>query len=133
MMFQIGHCLQLISSARQASWILQGGITIFQPYHDSHIHFCIGKLLHVNKWSCGRACWEFAFPYFWSKLGRFPTVILCHFRTRSELDRYLEASQIRERAIERINDVTGTYGFFSLLQNIMGFCFVNVAYSCIHD
>ncbi|PSS16073.1 Ribulose-1,5 bisphosphate carboxylase/oxygenase large subunit N-methyltransferase [Actinidia chinensis var. chinensis] len=29
--------------------------------------------------------------------------------TRSELDRYLEASQIRERAIERINDVTGTY------------------------
>ncbi|XP_074285072.1 ribulose-1,5 bisphosphate carboxylase/oxygenase large subunit N-methyltransferase, chloroplastic [Silene latifolia] len=29
--------------------------------------------------------------------------------TRSELDRYLEASQIRERAIERSNDVSGTY------------------------
>ncbi|XP_019194626.1 PREDICTED: ribulose-1,5 bisphosphate carboxylase/oxygenase large subunit N-methyltransferase, chloroplastic [Ipomoea nil] len=29
--------------------------------------------------------------------------------TRSELDRYLEASQIRERAIERVNDVIGTY------------------------
>ncbi|KAK1439754.1 hypothetical protein QVD17_05574 [Tagetes erecta] len=29
--------------------------------------------------------------------------------TRAELDRYLEASQIRERAIERINNVTGTY------------------------
>ncbi|XP_057955305.1 ribulose-1,5 bisphosphate carboxylase/oxygenase large subunit N-methyltransferase, chloroplastic isoform X3 [Malania oleifera] len=29
--------------------------------------------------------------------------------TRSELDRYLEASQIRERAIERITDVAGTY------------------------
>ncbi|KAG6419636.1 hypothetical protein SASPL_121858 [Salvia splendens] len=31
--------------------------------------------------------------------------------TRPELDRYLEASQIRQRSIERINDVTGTYGF----------------------
>lgn len=30
-------------------------------------------------------------------------------RTRSELDQYLAASQVRERAIERINDVTGTY------------------------
>ncbi|KAL6530444.1 hypothetical protein OROMI_028333 [Orobanche minor] len=30
-------------------------------------------------------------------------------RTRSELDRYLEASQIRQRVIERINDVTGIY------------------------
>lgn len=29
--------------------------------------------------------------------------------TRPELDRYLEASQIRERAIERINNVTGTF------------------------
>ncbi|GLT51409.1 hypothetical protein SLA2020_248220 [Shorea laevis] len=29
--------------------------------------------------------------------------------THAELDRYLEASQIRERAIERINNVTGTY------------------------
>ncbi|CAL5393662.1 unnamed protein product [Camellia sinensis] len=29
--------------------------------------------------------------------------------TRAELDRYLEASQIRERAVERVNNVTGTY------------------------
>ncbi|GAB2215101.1 hypothetical protein Drorol1_Dr00019476 [Drosera rotundifolia] len=29
--------------------------------------------------------------------------------TRAELDRYLEASQIRQRAIERSNDVIGTY------------------------
>lgn len=43
----------------------------------------------------------------------FPTAFLYHFRTRAELDKYLEASQIRERAIERINDVTGTYGLFS--------------------
>lgn len=43
----------------------------------------------------------------------FPTAFLYHFRTRAELDMYLEASQIRERAIERINDVTGTYGLFS--------------------
>ncbi|XP_027343817.1 histone-lysine N-methyltransferase setd3 isoform X2 [Abrus precatorius] len=34
---------------------------------------------------------------------------LCHFRSQAELDRYLEASQIRERAIERINNVIGTY------------------------
>lgn len=37
-----------------------------------------------------------------------PTASLRRFRTRSELDRYLEASQIRERAIERSNDVIGT-------------------------
>ncbi|XP_059282647.1 ribulose-1,5 bisphosphate carboxylase/oxygenase large subunit N-methyltransferase, chloroplastic [Lycium ferocissimum] len=34
--------------------------------------------------------------------------------TRSELDRYLEASQIRERAIERINNVIGTYNDLKL-------------------
>ena len=31
-----------------------------------------------------------------------------YYRTRSELDTYLVASHIRERAIERITDVTGT-------------------------
>lgn len=41
-------------------------------------------------------------------LSYFPTAYLYYFRTRAELDRYLEASQIRERAIERINNVTGT-------------------------
>ncbi|GAV68451.1 SET domain-containing protein/Rubis-subs-bind domain-containing protein [Cephalotus follicularis] len=34
--------------------------------------------------------------------------------TRAELDRYLEASQIRERAIERITDVVGTYNDLKL-------------------
>ncbi|GAB2285171.1 hypothetical protein Dimus_019623 [Dionaea muscipula] len=34
--------------------------------------------------------------------------------TRAELDRYLEASQIRERAIERSNDVIGTYNDLKL-------------------
>ncbi|CAK9151854.1 unnamed protein product [Ilex paraguariensis] len=42
-----------------------------------------------------------------SALPRQPYSLL--YWTRSELDRYLEASQIRQRAIERINDVTGTY------------------------
>ncbi|PIN03459.1 N-methyltransferase [Handroanthus impetiginosus] len=42
-----------------------------------------------------------------SALPRQPYSLL--YWTRSELDRYLEASQIRERAIERINDVIGTY------------------------
>ncbi|KAL6999863.1 hypothetical protein U1Q18_001019 [Sarracenia purpurea var. burkii] len=42
-----------------------------------------------------------------SALPRQPYSLL--YWTRSELDRYLEASQIRERAIERINHVTGTY------------------------
>lgn len=45
----------------------------------------------------------------------FSTAAPCDFRTRSELDRYLEASQIRQRAIERINDVTGTYELFLLI------------------
>ncbi|KZV31358.1 ribulose-1,5 bisphosphate carboxylase/oxygenase large subunit N-methyltransferase, chloroplastic [Dorcoceras hygrometricum] len=44
----------------------------------------------------------------------FSTATPCNFRTRSELDRYLEASQIRQRAIERINDVTGTYNDLKL-------------------
>ncbi|KAJ8445651.1 hypothetical protein Cgig2_009052 [Carnegiea gigantea] len=43
-----------------------------------------------------------------------PTASLCVFRTRSELDRYLEASQIRERAIGRSNDVVGTYNDLKL-------------------
>ncbi|KAK3017273.1 hypothetical protein RJ639_007385 [Escallonia herrerae] len=42
-----------------------------------------------------------------SALPRQPYSLL--YWTREELDRYLEASQIRERAIERINNVTGTY------------------------
>ncbi|CAH9072858.1 unnamed protein product [Cuscuta epithymum] len=42
-----------------------------------------------------------------SALPRQPYSLL--YWTRSELDRYLEASQIRERAIERVNDVVGTY------------------------
>lgn len=42
-----------------------------------------------------------------SALPRQPYSLL--YWTRAELDKYLEASQIRERAIERINDVTGTY------------------------
>lgn len=42
--------------------------------------------------------------------GFSSTAFLYHFRTREELDRYLEASQIRERAIERVTNVVGTYG-----------------------
>ncbi|KAL7086492.1 hypothetical protein ACP275_13G005800 [Erythranthe tilingii] len=42
-----------------------------------------------------------------SALPRQPYSLL--YWTRSELDRYLEASEIRQRAIDRINDVTGTY------------------------
>lgn len=53
-------------------------------------------------------------------LGFFPTASLCRFRTRAELDKYLEASQIRERAIERINDVTGTYDL------LVSFSYVNI-------
>ncbi|KAB1209106.1 Ribulose-1,5 bisphosphate carboxylase/oxygenase large subunit N-methyltransferase, chloroplastic [Morella rubra] len=40
-----------------------------------------------------------------SALPRQPYSLL----TRAELDRYLEASQIRERAIDRVMDVVGTY------------------------
>ncbi|XP_061364522.1 ribulose-1,5 bisphosphate carboxylase/oxygenase large subunit N-methyltransferase, chloroplastic [Gastrolobium bilobum] len=42
-----------------------------------------------------------------SALPRQPYSLL--YWSRAELDRYLEASQIRERAIERINNVIGTY------------------------
>ncbi|KAL0400380.1 UNVERIFIED_CONTAM: Ribulose-1,5 bisphosphate carboxylase/oxygenase large subunit N-methyltransferase, chloroplastic [Sesamum radiatum] len=42
-----------------------------------------------------------------SALPRQPYSLL--YWTRAELDRYLEASEIRQRAIERINDVIGTY------------------------
>ncbi|KAL3573051.1 hypothetical protein D5086_026955 [Populus alba] len=42
-----------------------------------------------------------------SALPRQPYSLL--YWTRAELDTYLEASQIRERAIERITNVTGTY------------------------
>ncbi|KAF5174967.1 ribulose-1,5 bisphosphate carboxylase/oxygenase large subunit N-methyltransferase protein [Thalictrum thalictroides] len=42
-----------------------------------------------------------------SALPRQPYSLL--YWTRSELDKYLVASQIRERAIERVNDVAGTY------------------------
>ncbi|KAH9606652.1 hypothetical protein KSS87_013087 [Heliosperma pusillum] len=47
-----------------------------------------------------------------SALPRQPYSLL--YWTRSELDRYLEASQIRERAIERSNDVIGTYNDLKL-------------------
>ncbi|KAJ8899372.1 hypothetical protein K2173_018346 [Erythroxylum novogranatense] len=42
-----------------------------------------------------------------SALPRQPYSLL--YWTREELDRYLEASQIRERAVERITNVIGTY------------------------
>lgn len=42
-----------------------------------------------------------------SALPRQPYSLL--YWTHTELDRYLEASQIRERAIERVTDVIGTY------------------------
>ncbi|KAH7533519.1 ribulose-1,5 bisphosphate carboxylase/oxygenase large subunit N-methyltransferase, chloroplastic isoform X2 [Ziziphus jujuba] len=42
-----------------------------------------------------------------SALPRQPYSLL--YWTREELDRYLEASQIRERAIERVTNVVGTY------------------------
>lgn len=47
-----------------------------------------------------------------SALPRQPYSLL--YWTRSELDRYLEASQIRERAIERSSDVVGTYNDLKL-------------------
>ncbi|KAL8150958.1 hypothetical protein V2J09_020766 [Rumex salicifolius] len=47
-----------------------------------------------------------------SALPRQPYSLL--YWTRAELDRYLEASQIRERAIERSNDVLGTYNDLNL-------------------
>lgn len=47
-----------------------------------------------------------------SALPRQPYSLL--YWTRAELDRYLEASQIRARAIERSNDVIGTYNDLKL-------------------
>ena len=55
-----------------------------------------------------------------STLSFFHTASLYYFRTREELDRYLEASQIRERAIERVTNVIGTYDASAKL----GFSFI---------
>lgn len=55
-------------------------------------------------------CFRFVFIPLTYMLYLYKKGHLCHFRTQAELDRYLEASQIRERAIERINNVIGTYG-----------------------
>ncbi|KAK9133996.1 hypothetical protein Scep_013527 [Stephania cephalantha] len=85
-----------------------------------------------SEWSCPEACavlkrnfvpdWPLLATYLiseasakessrWSNyisaLPRQPYSLL--YWTQSELDKYLVASQVRERAIERINDVTGTY------------------------
>lgn len=57
---------------------------------------CEASLMKSSRWS-----------NYISALPRQPYSLL--YWTRSELDRYLEASQIRERAIERINNVIGTY------------------------
>ncbi|CAM8999626.1 unnamed protein product [Rhodiola kirilowii] len=54
------------------------------------------SLMKSSRWSN----YNSAFP-------RQPYSLL--YWTRAELDRYLEASQIRERAIERITNVVGTY------------------------
>ncbi|GMG98759.1 hypothetical protein Nepgr_000599 [Nepenthes gracilis] len=59
------------------------------------------SLLRSSKWS-----------NYISALPRQPYSLL--YWTRSELDRYLEASQIRERAIERSDDVIGTYNDLKL-------------------
>lgn len=109
MVYQIGHCSQPILLVKQVSWSLRDGAITSQPCLDSRIHFCIGELFSYiaidivkEYFFCNEV--NHVFSVF------FPTASLCHFRTRSELDKYLEASQIRERAIERINNVTGTYG-----------------------
>ncbi|CAM8978763.1 unnamed protein product [Rhodiola kirilowii] len=52
-----------------------------------------------SEWSCQEAE---------QVLRRYSPYSLLYW-TRAELDRYLEASQIRERAIERITNVVGTY------------------------
>lgn len=58
----------------------------------------------ISEASCGTSSrWN----NYISALPRQPYSLL--YWTPLELDRYLEASQIRERATERINDVTGTY------------------------
>lgn len=65
---------------------------------------------------------------------------LCHFRSQAELDRYLEASQIRERAIERINSVIGTYGpivctlyFFWDLLSVVSLFGISLTLMCFLD
>ena len=61
-------------------------------------------------------------------LSDFPsTASLYRFRTRAELDMYLEASQIRQRAIERVTDVIGTYGSIPLLllASKLNSCFIS--------
>lgn len=47
--------------------------------------------------------------YFCTASSTLLAALLFRFRTREELDRYLEASRIRERAIERVTNVIGTY------------------------
>ncbi|TKY47861.1 Ribulose-1,5 bisphosphate carboxylase/oxygenase large subunit N-methyltransferase [Spatholobus suberectus] len=54
------------------------------------------SLMESSRWS-----------HYISALPRQPYSLL--YWSQAELDRYLEASQIRERAIERINNVIGTY------------------------
>jgi hypothetical protein len=46
------------------------------------------------------------------------TASIYRFRTRAELDTYLVASPIRERAIQRITDVIGTYVHLSVLLHV---------------
>ncbi|KAI3695355.1 hypothetical protein L1987_78351 [Smallanthus sonchifolius] len=57
-----------------------------------------------------------------SALPRQPYSLL--YWTRAELDRYLEASQIRERAIERINNVFISYGRKSNGELLLSYGFV---------
>lgn len=45
---QIGHCLQLTSLVKQASWNLQDGAVMCQPYPGSPIHFFTGKLCALS-------------------------------------------------------------------------------------
>ncbi|KAK7818765.1 ribulose-1 [Quercus suber] len=75
-----------------------------QPY--SLLYWYILLSITCTKWSL----YESFFYYGKGLLSVFfPTASLYYFRTREELDRYLEASQIRERAIERVTNVIGTY------------------------
>lgn len=109
-MYQTGHCLQHTLSVRLISWSPRDGLTISQPCLDNPTHSCIGELC-----SSSLALMKWLFNIFPTSVKGLcsvvcPTAYLIYFRTPSELDRYLEASQIRERAIERINSVTGTYG-----------------------
>ncbi|KAJ6319405.1 hypothetical protein OIU78_014928 [Salix suchowensis] len=65
-----------------------------------------------SEWSCPEAAKQVLrnhqrWSNYISALPRQPYSLL--YWTRAELDTYLEASRIRERAIERITNVTGTY------------------------